>query len=330
LFAKIPALLKQGLFLLLFILILGQLSTAQAQTTAASLESLAVDIWPDYDRPSVLILLTGVLPAGVSLPATVSLPVPDNGELTAVARISADGTLFSDIDFDESVPGEVRLTTPDPRFRVEYYFPYTLEGEERTFTFEWLADVSVSEMLVSVQQPVGTADMATDPAVFSVTTRQDGFQYHNLSPREVAAGERLSLAVSYSRSVSQLSAALLEPELTPGTTTGSQTAAQGTPLNWLMILLASGGVAILSVGAWIIFGERITAGRKAAQKAKPTPAVIRPRPIRQSAEAASEPGLDLDTAEAPPSTFVQFCHQCGQKSDPNDRFCRSCGTRLKK
>ena len=31
--------------------------------------------------------------------------------------------------------------------------------------------------------------MTTDPAAFSVTPRQDGFQYHNLSPIDVPAGE---------------------------------------------------------------------------------------------------------------------------------------------
>jgi hypothetical protein len=325
---KTPSLLKQTLLLLLLLLILGQAANVQAQTTATTIESLAVDIWPDYDRPSVLVLLTGILPADAALPATVTLPLPEDADLTAVARIGADDNLFADITFNESVPGEVTLTTPDPRFRIEYYMPYDLAGEERTFTFEWQADLTVTQLLVSIQQPVATAEMTTDPAVFSVTPRQDGFQYHNFSPQEIAAGERLSLDVSYSRSVSQLSAELLQPETTAETTTSNQPSetAPGTSLNWPMILLASGGVAVLAVGAWMMFGERI---RSARQNGERTPIARKASPAKPRPTPAPAPKVEMETSEPQTPTFAQFCHQCGQKSDPNDRFCRSCGTRLK-
>jgi hypothetical protein len=315
LFMKMLSLLKQSLFLLLFLLILGQPLNAQAQTTVSAIENLAVDIWPDYDRPSVLVILTGVLPASAALPATVTIPLPDGAELTAMARITADNELIDDIDFNEGDQA-VTLTTPEPRFRVEYYMPYALAGEERTFTFEWQAAVAVGEMRVSVQQPVGAEEMTTDPAVFSVLPREDGFQYHNLSPQAVAAGERLTLAIRYSRSVSQLSAELRQPETTTETIPTSQPeTASGIRLTWPTILLASGGVAVLAVGLWTLFGERMMAARRRPGTA---------RPIK------SEPELELETAEAASApTFVQFCHQCGQKSDSNDRFCRSCGTRLK-
>ena len=161
LFIRTTLFLKGSLFLLLSFVILGQLSNVQAQTTTSTVENLAVDIWPDYDRPSVLVLFTGVLPASATLPATITIPLPDNADLTAVARITAEDNLIDDIAFDENEQG-VTLTTPEPRFRVEYYMPYDLAGDERTFTFEWLAELSVSEMLVSVQQPVGTVEMMTD------------------------------------------------------------------------------------------------------------------------------------------------------------------------
>src|SRR5690606_4323832 len=52
------------------------LPSAAAQTPSAALASLAVELWPDYDRPAVLVLLTGALPASAPLPATVTIPVP--------------------------------------------------------------------------------------------------------------------------------------------------------------------------------------------------------------------------------------------------------------
>jgi hypothetical protein len=324
LFNKTSAVLKQCLFLLLLLLLIGQASNVQAQNNVSTIESLAVDIWPDYDRPSVLILLTGFLPANTPLPATITVPVPEDIDLNAVARITDEGDLFADITFDESVNGQVTLTTPDPRFRIEYYMPYNLDGNERTFTFDWQADVDVTELLVSVQQPVAAEDLTTDPAEFSVTTRQDGFQYHNLSPIEVPAGDSFSIQVSYSRAVTQLSAELLQPAVDIDTTTNSQPETPtGTQLNLTTILLASGGVAVLAVGAWMIFGERLVAARRAPARSRSASVPTRPKAPQPEREQRQE------TADSPSPTFVQFCHRCGQKSDPDDRFCRSCGTRLK-
>jgi hypothetical protein len=311
---KIYALIGRGLLVLLF-LVGGRVTNVRAQTAVTTIDSLAVDIWPDYDRAAVLVLLTGFLPADTPLPATITIPLPDDADLNAVARITAEGNLFDDIAFDESIGGQVTLTTPDPRFRIEYYMPYTLEGNERSFSFEWESDLAVGEILVSVQQPVATDDLTTEPAAFSVTPRQDGFQYHNLSPVEVPAGESFTLTVTYSRAVSQLSAELLQPAETTETTTANQPEPPtGTSLNWQTVLIASGGVAVLAVGAWMLFGERLVAA-----KSRPAPVSTRPKKRERERESA--------VSETP--TFVQFCHHCGQKTAPADRFCRSCGTRLK-
>src|SRR5690606_32387587 len=60
---------------LLLLLSLGLAGPVQAQEEVERLEQLVVDIWPDYDRAAVLILLTGRLPAATSLPAMVTIPV---------------------------------------------------------------------------------------------------------------------------------------------------------------------------------------------------------------------------------------------------------------
>lgn len=307
--------------MLLLFLVGGRTVSVQAQTAVTTIDSLAVDIWPEYDRAAVLVLLTGFLPADTPLPATITIPLPENADLNAVARITAEGSLFADITFDESVSGQVTLTTPDPRFRVEYYMPYALEEDTRSFTFEWETDVDVRELLVSVQEPVAADSMATEPAAFSVTPRQDGFQYHNLSPVEVPAGESFTLVVNYSRTISQLSAELVQPETAAETTTTGQpeTTPETSP-NWPTIVLASGGVAVLAVGAWMLLGERLVAARRGSVKSRPAPVVPRPKKRESVRETAVE--------ETP--TFVQFCHHCGQKTAPDDRFCRSCGTRLKR
>ena len=60
--------------------------SAQAQLPVTNIETLILDIWPDYDEPNVLVLMTGTLPANTSLPATVTIPLATGAEINAVAR----------------------------------------------------------------------------------------------------------------------------------------------------------------------------------------------------------------------------------------------------
>ena len=164
---------KHYFLLFLLIIILPAAGYAQGQVTA--IDTLVVDLWPDYDRTSVLVLLTGKLSADTKLPATVIFPVPETAQLNAVARIdSSDGIMKDDI-LSGPAPGGFRFTTPDLRFRIEYYLPYAVNNNRRTFNFTWLADLSVNSFQVKVQQPISASSLATEPAAVNVSKGQDGF-----------------------------------------------------------------------------------------------------------------------------------------------------------
>src|SRR3990172_1671747 len=54
------------------------------------LESMQVEIWPEYDRPAALVIMRGELAASVGLPAAVSLRIPaSSGGPAAVAYATA-------------------------------------------------------------------------------------------------------------------------------------------------------------------------------------------------------------------------------------------------
>ena len=117
---------RKFLFLLIFLaLILPVAGQTQGKVTA--IDSLAVELWPDYDRASVLVMLTGTLPADTKLPATVIIPFPQAVNLNAVARIDrSDGRMKDDISYSH-VPAEIKFFTPDLSFRLEYYLPYLVK-----------------------------------------------------------------------------------------------------------------------------------------------------------------------------------------------------------
>ncbi|UCH21286.1 MAG: hypothetical protein JSU83_22770 [Deltaproteobacteria bacterium] len=110
--------MKRNYLLLLILFALIFPCMAQSQDKLTAIDSLVIDLWPDYDRNATLVLLTGALPAGTMLPATVTLPFPEKAQLHAVARIdSSDGVMKDDILFSLS-PDKLTFTTPDLSFRA--------------------------------------------------------------------------------------------------------------------------------------------------------------------------------------------------------------------
>jgi hypothetical protein len=162
---------------------------------AADIEFLQIDFWPDFDRPAVLVLLTGRLPAAIPLPADVALPIPADAQINAVAQI--DDTGMSSIDYT-IVDGAVLFQSPTPAFRVEYYVPYQRDQNRRFYEFQWLAPFSVYELAVQVQRPANTADLAIDPQPsVSFTDDADGLDYYQLNSLSVPRGIPYNLNFSY-------------------------------------------------------------------------------------------------------------------------------------
>lgn len=143
---------QRCLFLiLLFTLILP--GAGHTQSKAMAIDSLTIELWPDYDRASVLVLLTGALPADTTLPATVTLPIPKTAQLNAVARIDSNDSKMKDDISSSLVPDGVSFITPDLRFRLEYYLPCAVNNNQRTFSFSWLASISVNKFKLKFSVP---------------------------------------------------------------------------------------------------------------------------------------------------------------------------------
>ncbi len=289
--------MKRYLLLSTVAFLLAAVIPARAQEGVERLAWMTVELWPDYDRPEMLVLMTGAVPDGTSLPAAVTVPLPGDATINAVARITDDNALIDDVEYS-TADGNLTLTAPDRRFRVEYYVPYESDGGQRSYTFNWLADVTVEEMAVAVQEPAEATSLEVEPAAVEVVPGFEDFNYHNLPPETVPAGTPYSVTVSY------------EVEGEGGVLQN---------VNWPILLAAGGGLLVLLALAWQIWGDRlVSSGRKAR---KPRPA------RRKGAKRAGAQSAQKEKGES--SLPAKFCHQCGEKVQPSDRFCRNCGARLK-
>jgi hypothetical protein len=290
--------MKRKSFVLLIFFMTMPMGTGFAQNPVSVIDTLKIEIWPDYDKASVLVLLTGTLPGGTRFPASVTLPLPEAAQLNAVARIdSKDGNMKDDIFSSTDPPGTLTFSTPDLRFRVEYYLPYTVTENQRSFDYTWLAAVTVNNLQLRVQQPTSAGTLNTEPATANVVRSGDGFDYHTFPARAVPAGQPFSLHVDYKMTTAQLSATSLPPlNASIQTPALPATPSTGSGLNWALAAMVIGGLIIIVALIWQIASRR------------PSPDIHKP-----------------DDSRVEKRLRAEFCRNCGDPIEDGDTFCSGCG-----
>lgn len=308
--------MKRRLFLLIALLFFP--ATLVQGQTAVTLQSLNVELWPDYDQQAVLVLLTGTLPASQTLPVTLTVPLPDGADFHVAARITPDNVM-TDQDMTPTVgANEVTFTLSESRFRVEYYQPYTATDLQRDFTFSWQSDtLSVDQLAVTLQRPFDTAQLNTVPEASTEGEGQDGLTYLSFPGAAVPAGETYTLDVNYTLISGALTITFEDSSVSSGADLPFLDAVpvEDSGFDWQLLLIVLGGLVLGGTAVWYLFGNRQTNKRPA-----------KPKPQRQV--KATPP----KTKTTPPPTTknqANFCHQCGESLTASDKFCRGCGTKVK-
>ncbi len=288
-----------------------------------SFKTVEVDLWPEYDQPSMLVIYHLFLPAGTTLPATLSLHIPSSaGDPYNVASRQSDGQLYT-MAFTRTIQGnfsQVDFTTTSLEVQFEYYdpginsassanpYPILKKGNnQRAYAFEWQGDYPVTTMNIQVQQPIGASQMMITPPLGSGAAGEGGLIYYNGSVGSVSAGTRFKLAISYQKPNDSLSAASLKVQTSAPIT--AQTSGRAINL-WVYLPWVLGGLGvILAVGGGIWYRTSSREEKVVIKRKQPADRVI----------ASSVNDADDRV----------YCHQCGKLAGPGDLFCRSCGTRLR-
>ncbi len=296
---------KSSIKLFLVILILLAIPFSVSAQESTSLSALTVNFWPEFDQPNMLVIYDFFLPPEASLPTQVSLRIPAEADLIAVA-FEQDGGLLN-ADYNEPYQEGEWLVVPVivdslSLFRIEYYAPITFKGDERQFTYLWPGDYAVDQLTFELQIPPETTELSSSPDL--VTERQaGGLEYRTWNAGSIAEGEQIPFTLTYSRSSNALTRDVqpiqAEPvdESTPGRISLS---------NYMPYIL--GGVGLILI---IVSGVYFWQSGKGKSRS-------RPRQRHKSQSTLQENGEQT------------YCHQCGKRAQPSDRFCRTCGTRLRK
>ncbi len=298
---------KLGFALLLILFLLAFPGRTAAQTDI-TLSRLVINIWPEYDRPGVLVFYSLSLNSQTNLPATLSLRIPRAAEKPFnVAMKDVDGRP-DNLRFTSSLEGDwvkVTFVTPVPEVQFEYYDPaIRVTDTLHEYVYYWPGDYSIESLILNIQQPVSAEKFQIQPAMGNGLVNQDGFTYYESVVGEVKAGVPFSIHLTYEKTGSDLSApsqTVFPVEPINTNTLGWQTLNEVLPyfLSGLgLFLIIAGGYWYWRSGKTITmaFRKRYAAGR--------------------SRETDVEPS-------------IVFCHSCGRKAVSGDVYCRSCGTKLR-
>ena len=293
-----PGLSVLGIALCLLFLA-AAVSTGAAQEPPPPLEHLEVALWPEFDRPAMLVIYRFELTSAASLPTTVELPIPAGvGQPFAVAWQDAEGGLF-DTQFEVGSNGIVSILIPQGvGGQLEYYADLNTQGSQRSFQFEWPGTVELAGFSYEVQQPLGADELSVSPAPDQQASGPFGLDYARADLGPQSIGSELAIAVSYRKATAGLSQPPAAGPLAP-----SQAETPGSA-DLLPYLLSGGGLLLVVAG--VVYYLR---GR---------PRSVPRRRVRPSTQA--QPELEVSSV---------YCHQCGTKSKVNDSFCRNCGARLR-
>ena len=294
--------LHKWLFLPLLFAIITIPFAAGAQG-GVSLDTITVQLWPEFDQPSMLVIYDFTLAEGVSLPVDITLRIPTNANLIAVAYAPTGNLLNVPYQEPREEGGwQVFTLTVDTAttYHVEYYTPLTRSDTQREYEYLWPGDYAVGTFKVSVKLPADSAEITTDPQMRSATSEDNTQTTFEWGTTNLKAGEQLPIKLTYTRTSDQLSAS--NQPLETGVVDEST---QGRISLSIYLPYILGGLGILLIlGGGLYFWQ--------SSKGKPS--------TRKRHRTQDE---DIDNTDV-------YCHQCGNRAQAGDRFCRTCGTRLRK
>jgi len=275
------------------------------------LDSLNIELWSEYDQPSMLVINEFVVSQGTPLPASVTLRFPKEGNLVNVAEEKEDGKLYNK---DFSPPAEqgnwqtVTINVESYRpHRIEYYQPLTREGNKREFKYKWFGDYYVKQLGVTILIPADSTDLTTSPVLESTSTSTDGLLIlGTVTKNEMKVMNSFQFDLQYQRASTTLAGPEAANQVEPSEPVDNNTPGRVSITN-LPWIIGGFGLALIIIALFSYWRSTQSSEEK----------IPRRRRRQKEAEAA-----ETEAGQA-------YCHECGTRAHPNDRFCRTCGSRLR-
>ena len=295
--------MKLRYLVLLAVAVLGlafgrQPEAALAQTDNQTPAFKNVTLWlnPEYDDPRLLVMMEGKLASGTA-PVQVSFLVPESAEMYSAGSKDAQGR-YSGGPPDRKAsttterPGwdVISYTLKTDTFRVEYYAPLIQGYPDKTVSYDFHTISPISDLRVYVQQPKKSTNFTVTPKG-SAGADDEGFTVYSSSYTNLNAETSLHFDIVYTREETK-------PALSSPSSVGSSNYSY---VWWILGVLVVGGAIV-----WFL----------KSQQAERVPVSGKRRERRQAARQRRSSGN-------------RFCTNCGQPLDASDKFCPSCGDKVR-
>lgn len=275
------------------------------------INELQVRLWPEYDRSDLLVIYDLFLAPGTSMPASLQLRVPLDAQVTAVAQ-ETQGGLFS-LNFTTAVEGDWQVVsfeaTDQTGYRLEYYAPVHKQGAARHFNYFWAGDYPVNTLVVEVQEPTETSDFRSFPELPNTGVSPDSLPTHSGTFSSLGSGEEWVLDATYSRATDELTVSGQPVQPSGGVidngASGSEAVLDFLSRNMYYILGFLG--VLLIVGGLFWYWQ---AG--------------------SSHQTGTSRKRHISRGESSSADGQVYCHECGKRAQPADKFCRACGARIRR
>jgi len=296
------------IFLITLLSICLAAETVVAQTNDIVIDNLVINIQPEYDRPGVLIIYDIQFTPDTPLQSRITIHIPrEAGRPNAVAYYGQDDGLYS-INYDAEADGDwlgVSFIAPTQKIRLEYYDPGLVKwGKARNYVYRWTGDYIVNNMTIFVQQPRNATKFTMQPETGFGFKGTDGLIYYQYEVGNVLQDGRIfKVTLSYEKPDDSFSAQLepVEPVVSlPQVEV--RTAQSQQILPWVFGILG----ILLITGGWFWYWY---SGKTLSNRRKPYQRHRARFPAGQTEQAV-------------------FCHRCGRRAQPEDIYCRDCGTQL--
>jgi hypothetical protein len=295
---------------LVFVLLLGLMicpAAAKAQG-GTELDSLNIQLWSEFDQSSMLVINQFVVSQDTALPVQVTLRFPKEGNLVAVAVETNGELLNKDFEGPEEQGNwqqiKINVDSYDPH-RVEYYQPLTRDGDKRQFKYQWFGDYYVKDFQIAVLVPADSTELTTAPVLQNTTTTADGAAIAGaVSRNDLRMGNSFQFQLEYQRSsdtLIQSNPDQVDP-VQPSAPVDENTPGRVSIAN-LPWIIGGFGLALIVIALFTYWRSTQTSEEKTPRR--------RQRPAAEAGDREA------------------YCHECGARAHPGDRFCRTCGSRLK-
>ncbi|MGA7194722.1 MAG: zinc ribbon domain-containing protein [Anaerolineales bacterium] len=270
---------------------------------------MQVELWPEYDQPSMLVINYIILSPDTTLPAALTLHIPATAGKPSVVAVgqTLDSVTDQGIQYTTSTQGNwiaVNIEATGPAIQLEYYDPnLQRKDKERDYLYEWRGDYQVESFSLFLQRPLSATNIQTSPSLSLSEKRDDGLTYYSSDFGSLAAGNTFSLSLSYDRSTDALTFSSLPVRPSQPIGPSTESSFMSSFSNDLPYVL--GGFGLLLIGGGVFYFLQPGRGRIKSRRKRST---------RTETEGDSE----------------VYCHQCGTRAHKGDRFCRVCGTKLRR